>query len=77
MTIDHKLEISEVKNGRDELTSLSNMAFGETGILQSVLEMVESKGVIITAILPRVTRPLTKVSIGRLVCQMEVMALFS
>ena len=68
MTINHELEISKVKNGCDELTSLSNMMFGETHILQSMLEMVKSKGVIITSILLRVTRPLTKVSICHLVC---------
>ena len=41
MTIDHELEISKVKNGHDELKSLSNMMFGETHILQSVLKMVK------------------------------------
>jgi hypothetical protein len=51
MTVDRELEVSEVKDGRDELTGLSNMTFGESGIFQRVLEMFESKAVIVSSIL--------------------------
>jgi hypothetical protein len=76
VTIDRELEVSKVKDGCDELTSLSDVTFGETGVLQRMLEVLETQGVIVTTVLSRVARPLTEVTITRFVRQVKVLALF-
>jgi len=51
VTIDRELEISKVKDSRNELASLSNVTFGEASIFQRVLEVFESKAIIVSSVL--------------------------
>ena len=77
MAVGHELEIPKVKDGGNQLTSLSDVTFGETGILQCVLEVLKPDSVIIAPALSRVSRSLAEVTVRHLVCQMKVLALFS
>jgi hypothetical protein len=77
VVVGHELKVSKVKDGSNQLTSLSNVTFGEAGILQCVLEILKLDSVIIAPALSRVSRSLAKVTVGHLVCQMKVLALFS
>lgn len=51
MTIDHEFKVSKVKDGRNELASLSDVTFGEASVLQGVLEVFESKAVVVPPVL--------------------------
>lgn len=76
MTIDREFKVSKVQNGRDELASLSNVTFGESSVFQSVLEVFESKTVIVSSTLSGIPCPLAEVAVGGLVSQMKVLAFF-
>jgi hypothetical protein len=51
MTIDREFEVSKVKDGRNELASLSDVTFGEASVFQRVLEVFESKAVVVSSAL--------------------------
>ena len=77
MTIDHELEVSKVKDGRDELAGLSDVTFRETSVLQGMFEVLESKGVVVPSVVPKVPGSLTEVTVSGLVSQMKVLALLN
>lgn len=66
-----------MKDGSNQLTGLSNVAFGEAGILQCVLEVLEPESIATAPAMSRVSRLLAKVTVRHLVRQVKVLALFS
>jgi len=76
MTIDREFKVPKVENGRNELTSLSNVTFGESSVFQSVLEVFKSKAVVVSSVLSGIPCSLAKVAVGGLVAQMKVLAFF-
>ena len=55
MAVNRELEVSEVKDGRNELAGLSNMTFGESGIFQRMFQVFELEAVVVSSVLSGIT----------------------